>query len=265
MRMALATVLHHSYDRVHAEYGAPRSQTTATRARGGEESNEKKCTAKIRKTSPPQAFFQLYDEEDAKWEVRPESVTDPVPQGWVQRHTVEHRIEACPFVQILDAPVPQMEDQVVELLQKIVTASLVEPVQVLAVPKISLDRTPQRSAVRRTQMAEQLVEMPTEPGYALAVLASKHYSRSELRGIFSGQGSTASRSVLIEQKVDIPVLRGWWGGAEVFKVLVQDRVQQHRMWSRTWTFQFLTVVVVGTGFNSVLWCRSHRQSSPVCC
>ena len=66
------------------------------------------------------------------------------------------------------------------LLQKIVTASLVEPAQVVAVPKISLDLIPQRSAVRRTQMAEQLVEVPTEPGYALAVLASKFHSRREL-------------------------------------------------------------------------------------
>ena len=100
--------------------------------------------------------------------------------------TVENRIDACRFVQILDAPVPQMGDQVLELLQKIVKASLVEPVQVIAVPKVSLDRSPQRSAVRRTQMSEQLVEVPTEPGYALAVLASKFYSRRELRGFLSG-------------------------------------------------------------------------------
>ena len=40
---------------------------------------------------------------------------------------MEHRIEMCPFVQILDAPVPQMGDQVLELLQKFVS-SLVEPV-----------------------------------------------------------------------------------------------------------------------------------------
>ena len=92
-RMALATVLHHSYDRVHTEYGAPRSQNTATRARGGGESDEVKYTAKIQKTPPPQAFFQLYDEEDAVLGARPGSVTDPVPQGWVERHVVEHRIE----------------------------------------------------------------------------------------------------------------------------------------------------------------------------
>ena len=100
-----------AYDRVHTEYGAP--------GPGEGESNETKYTAKIRKTPPSQAFFQLYDEEDAKWGVRPVSVTDPVPQGRVQRHTVEHRIDASPFVQILDAPVPQMGDQVLEKLQKI--------------------------------------------------------------------------------------------------------------------------------------------------
>ena len=43
--------------------------------------------------------------------------------------------------------------------------------QVIAVPKIFLDRIPQRSASRRTQKAEQLVEVPTEPIYALAVVA----------------------------------------------------------------------------------------------
>ena len=57
---------HHSYDRVHTEYGAPRSQNTATRARGGGESHEMKYTAKFRKTPPPQAFFRLHDEEDAE-------------------------------------------------------------------------------------------------------------------------------------------------------------------------------------------------------
>ena len=69
IRMALATVLHHSYDKVHTEYGASRSQNTATRVRGGGEVDEKKYTAKLRKTPPPQAFFQLYDEEDAVWGV----------------------------------------------------------------------------------------------------------------------------------------------------------------------------------------------------
>ena len=199
IRMSQATVLHHSYDRAHTEHGAPRSQNTATRALEGGESDEKKYTAKFRKTPPPQAFSQLYDEEDAEWGLRPGSVFVPVPQGRVLRHVVEHRIEPCPFVQILDAPVPQLGDQVLELLQKIVTASLLEPVQVLAVPKISMGCTPQRSAVRRTKMAEQLMYVPTEPGYALAVIATK------------ALGWRAA-AALAEQIVDNPVPQGRRGG-----------------------------------------------------
>ena len=47
-RMALATVLHHSFDRVHTEYGAPRSQATATSA--GEGPSETKYAAKFQET-----------------------------------------------------------------------------------------------------------------------------------------------------------------------------------------------------------------------
>ena len=36
VRMALATVMHHSSGKVHTTYGAPRSQTTATRASEGQ-------------------------------------------------------------------------------------------------------------------------------------------------------------------------------------------------------------------------------------
>ena len=48
-------------------------------------------------------------------------------------------------------------------MQKLDTAT---PEQVTAVPKISLDRIPQRSALRRTQKAEQLVEVPTDSACA---------------------------------------------------------------------------------------------------
>ena len=214
IRMPLATVLHHLHDRVHTEYGAPRSQTTATRVRGGGESNETKYSAQIRKTPPSQAFFQLYDEEGAEREVRPGSVMDPVPQGRVQRHTVEHRIDACPSVQILDAHVPPMlmcrrwEITCLGCCRRSSRRLLWSLCRFIAVPKISLDRSPQRSALRRTQ----LVEVPTEPGYALAVLASKFYSRRDFRGFLSGQGSTASGSGLTVQNVEIPVPHGGGGG-----------------------------------------------------
>ena len=43
---------------------------------------------------------------------------------------------------VRSGPVPQMGDQVLELLQKIVTASLVKPLQVIPVPKISFGPHP---------------------------------------------------------------------------------------------------------------------------
>ena len=64
-----------------------------------------KYTAKFRKTPPPQAFFQLYDEEDAVWGLRPACLAEPQgPQAGIQRHTMEHIADVVPMVQILDIP-----------------------------------------------------------------------------------------------------------------------------------------------------------------
>ena len=84
------------------------------------------------------------------------------------QHIGEHVAEICPNVPILDVLVPQLGDQVLEVLRKFDVPSVE---QVLAVPKISFDQVPQRSAVRRPQKAEQLLEVPTEPGCSLAVIA----------------------------------------------------------------------------------------------
>ena len=126
----------------------------------------------------------------------------PCAAGPVERHIAQHNVVFLPCVQILDLPVRHMGDQVVEVLRKFDTPSVK---QIFAVPKISFDRVPQRSAVRRPQKAKQLVEVPTESGCALAVLASKVFSRRELRDILAGQGSTASGPELI---VDFPGPRG---------------------------------------------------------
>ena len=77
----------------------------------------------------------------------------------VQRHTVEQMADVCPFVQILDDPVPQMENLLLEVCR---TLDLVVPEQAIDVPKITQGRIQQRLVdrdLRQAQMAEQLVEM----------------------------------------------------------------------------------------------------------
>ena len=145
---------------------------------------------------------------------RPPPLVKVRPQEGVKRHTVEHIIDV-PFVQILDVPVAQMGNQVVEFMQ---TLDTVTPEQVIEVPKLSQDRIPQRSAVRRPQKAEQLVELPTDPAYVVLVCASSVLD-GNLQGFLPGQSSPASREDLdllrraVEQIIGVPVQgRGGGGG-----------------------------------------------------
>ena len=62
--MALKEKLHHT----------PRGQRLASSGRKGHEEHD---ALRRQKPPPPQAFFRLYDEEDAEWGARPGSVTDP--------------------------------------------------------------------------------------------------------------------------------------------------------------------------------------------
>ena len=116
-----------------------------------------------------------------------------LPLGKLQRHAgIGYEI-----VQSLDVLVLQMVEQLSNEFFAAHLPVVAEPV--IEVSKILLDRVPQRIVERRPpQMAEQLVEVPTEPGCALAVFAS----------LLSGQGSTASESGFSEQVVDNPVPQG---------------------------------------------------------
>ena len=101
---------------------------------------------------------------------------------------MEHMIEACSFVQILDAPVPLGGNQLVVAFRHFDVHFAVQAVEV---PKIST--SPRRSRRRRfplVQTAEQLVEVP-------AIV-----SHSSLHG-------------LVEQNVDMPDLHGRGGGASL--------------------------------------------------
>ena len=126
---ALAAALHHSRDVGSVTYDALRSQKTA---RAGEWGREQNYTAETRDPRTPQPeLFSLFEEEPGG--ARPGSVTDPAPQVRVERHVVGHRIETCPFVQILDASVTQGGNQLVEAFRHL---DLHIPEQVIEVPKI---------------------------------------------------------------------------------------------------------------------------------
>ena len=94
----------------------------------------------------------------------PEPVEEPQLQARVQRHTVEQWIEHAPYVQILDAPVPQVADYVLDVFRAL-DSSIAE--QVIEVPMLSCFSCPPRSPCLEPQMAEQLVEVPTVLSYAL--------------------------------------------------------------------------------------------------
>ena len=122
------------------------------------------------------------------------------------------------IVQSLDAPVPQMGEQLVNIVQFFAEQLLVVAETVIEVPKILLDRTPQRfgDRLRQPQMAEQLVDVPTVVSYStLQQLTAEQIvdipvpgragggGRGDLQG-FAGQGSTAFSGAV---RVDIPVPR----------------------------------------------------------
>ena len=83
------------------------------------------------------------------------------PQDQDQLRTMEQAAAYAPVVQILDIPVPQMVVQLADVM-RFVDSHLPVPEQAIEVPKILLDDVPMRTALRDTQLAEQLVEVPTD-------------------------------------------------------------------------------------------------------
>ena len=190
-------------------------------------------------------FYRMDDDVLA---ARPTPLVEVRPQPGVLRHTVAHFVDLSPFVQILDDLVP-----VLDFLQKIDAPALVE--QVIAVPKISLDRIPQRCPRRRPRRAEQLVEVPTIISYSSlqqriaeqTIDIPVPHDRSgrggggSLQGFSQGQGTTAFSGA---EFVDIPVPQG--RGGEVVRGGLQGFSQGQgstAFGGDSSTFQFLRVVV----------------------
>ena len=190
LQMALAAALHHSRDVGSVTYNGVRSQKTA-RAEATYDALRSQTTSVAGDTE----FFSLYEE------VR--------PRDRVQRRTVEQIVDTVLIVPSLDVPVPQMENQLVEVCRQLDTHV---PEQVIEVPKIS-----------STPPAEQLVEVPTIISYSslrgiveqnvdIPVPHGRGRGRGGL-GLHPGQSSTAylgadHRSGTAEQIIDIPAPRG---------------------------------------------------------
>ena len=144
-------------------------------------------------------------------------------QERLQRHTVEH-VDVLPYMQIFDAPVPQVVDSAMDFFRRL---DLAVAEQVIDVPTISSSLCPSRAVLREPQMAEQLVDVPIQHIVEL-LLRQWRSTRFSLRTGFGGradhghsnsgrgvqrglQGFSQGRSSTartMEQNVDIPVPGG---------------------------------------------------------
>ena len=122
---------------------------------------------------------------------------------------------------MLDACVPQTADQLVDVLKMIDTSLRVVAEQVIQVPKIMFQkRIPPRTALRGSQTAEQLVEVPTVE-FSVEQTADKTVQggvSGALQGNFPGRSSTAVGRMyvsLVRPRILV-----------IFKALSPDKVQQ---------------------------------------
>ena len=121
------------------------------------------------------------------------------------------QLDAVPMVQVLEIPVPQMVEQLLEVFRRL---DIEVSAQVIEVPKISQDCIRERLVdcdLRHPQMAEQLMEVPAVLSLALLQYTEQIVDnpaprgrgrRGGVQGFFPGQSSTAAADV------DIPILHG---------------------------------------------------------
>ena len=192
VRMELAAALHHSWG-------------------GGLETHEGLRAQKTASTGPAEYFELSSDDGRPAGGERPAALLEPRPQGKVERHTgVGYEL-----VLRLDVPVPQMGEQLPDVVQFFATQLPVVAEPVIEVPKILPQVIPRRRRRRRTQLAEQLVEVPTVVSYSsLQQLTAEQIVNIPVPGGDGGggrgglQGSLPrlnSAALHVEQTVDIPV------------------------------------------------------------
>ena len=165
-------------------------------ARAGEWGSELNYTAKIRRTPTPQAagtvFYPMDVDDVPVAGSRPDRLTEVRPQERVLRRTVEQAGDVVPGLPALGAPVPQMVDTAAEVVRFFASLPVVAE-QVIEVPAVSEDPIPQRALLRAPQLAEQLVDVPTPPGYVLAVVVVQTLGWEGARAFFAELAASPGR------------------------------------------------------------------------
>ena len=139
-------------------------------------------------------YFELSSNEEVAsargmW---PAPLWEPRPQDRVQRHTAEQIADSVPVVFLLFMVEPQKVQQLVGVL-KVFDQPL--PEQVIEVPKIVCPPRGASTVLCAPQLAEQLVEVPTTPGYAFAVVAVQTLGWTEARALFEQLTVSPGRDV----------------------------------------------------------------------
>ena len=117
-------------------------------------------------------YFPMTDDEGCELSagVRPAPLEEWRPQGKLQRHAgIGYEL-----VLALDAPVLQMVEQLPDVHHLFATCLPVVAEQEIDMPKIILETIPSRHKRRETQLAEQLVEVPTIVSYSSLQQKKEH-------------------------------------------------------------------------------------------
>ena len=166
----------------------------------------------------PQAAGARYFAMDAGEDVgeapaagRPAPLLEVRPQERVQQRTVEQIVDLVPLVPLLHDVVPQMVEQLVDILSPL-DFHVAE--QVIEVPKIECPPRAARTVLRAPQTVEQLVEVPTIVSFSslqrvmeqtVDIPAPQGGGRhADLQGFLRGQSSTCA----VPQIVDNPASGG---------------------------------------------------------
>ena len=174
IRMALATVMHHSY-KVHTEYGAPRGQNDSHQGQGRVGGTE---------------FYAMSEGSDVVGGSRPPSLMDVWRQERVQQRTVKQIVDPVPSVPVASRRCGRRWWTSWWTFSHLSISVL--PSRLSRCPRSWCPPRAARTVLGAPQTAEQLVEVPTEPAYALAVVAVQAIGLS-------------AAMALAEQIVDKPV------------------------------------------------------------